>query len=88
MRQHELTVRVFPTLNIRRVGGRVNEGFGKRATGRTCTDRAPVGLGPTDPAFSRNPKPPPLGGGEFTKAVMRGQAFASARVGAAQVDPA
>ena len=23
-------------------------------------------FGPTDPAFSRNPKPPPLGGGVFT----------------------
>jgi hypothetical protein len=27
--------------------------------------------GPPNPAFSRNPKPPPLGGGEFTKAVMQ-----------------
>jgi Transposase IS200 like len=27
--------------------------------------------GRPDPAFSRNPKPPPSGGGEFTKAVMQ-----------------
>jgi hypothetical protein len=30
---------------------------------RSCTSRP---MGPTNPAFSRNSKPPPLGGGVFT----------------------
>src|SRR5271169_423906 len=30
---------------------------------RVCTSRP---MGPTNPAFSRNSKPPPLGGGVFT----------------------
>src|SRR5271169_6803678 len=45
--------------------------------------------GPPNPAFSRNPKPPPLGGGEFTKAVIAGTGFreCASRRGAG-VDPA
>ena len=35
----------------------------RQDTDRTGTSRP---IGPTDPAFSRNPKPPPLGGGVFT----------------------
>jgi hypothetical protein len=35
----------------------------RQDTDRTRTSRP---IGPTDPAFSRNPKPPPLGGGVFT----------------------
>ena len=36
----------------------------RQDTDRTGTSRP---IGPTDPAFSRNPKPPPLGGGVFTE---------------------